>query len=74
MFIEAQVLLTVCTDKVIGHEFSYPWNSDFHLIHENGYPWILMRPQYEMKFVVLIIYDIIIMISDDFCWYIKHLN
>lgn len=26
-----------------------------------------MKPQYEMKFVVLIIYDIIIMISDNFC-------
>ena len=46
MFIEVQFLLTFSIVRVNCHEFTYPWNCDFYFIHENWYPWILMKPQY----------------------------
>lgn len=44
MLIEVCFLLTFCIDKVIGQEFTYHWNYDFHLIHKNWYPRISMKP------------------------------
>ena len=46
MFIEVHFLLTVCIDRIIGHEFKYLWDSNFQFILENWYPRILNKPQY----------------------------
>lgn len=34
MSIEVQFLLTLCIDRIIAHEFTYPLNCGFHFIHE----------------------------------------
>lgn len=44
MVIKVQFLLTFCTDRIMEHEFTHPYNCDFHLIHENWCPLMLMKP------------------------------
>lgn len=60
MFIEMQHLLKFCINTVLGLQFTYSWNRDFHFILENLYLWILMKPSYYCSLMYVIIVIVVI--------------